>query len=525
MNRRLRPPNPTTAVGRWSGARGKTAAALAVGVVAAAVLSPSLVAGRQALRVTYSGPRTLTEGTALRAATPLPPQRVVAVSFMLDGVPVGSDTTSPYAVPLLPGEVTPGKHALTLQLVERTGSRTLSSPIDVVVRAGPPRTVLMASPQKGLKRALAALQRGGATVRLLPGRYELSGVRLGSGSTLLGSGPKTVIAAPSGHYESVLNIVGSTVRVANLVIDGGGAGSGEAGGGTAVAVQGSSHLVLLRHVRIVRTRVYGVYASGQISDVSVQDSTITSDRGGDTGVFAAVGSAFDVSVVRTTISGFRSYGINFAQPPHGNYASGLRSVALDNTISDIVDTVDTQGRSQGGIWTGGALASIIGNRITRTGWDGIETVGSSDGVVVIRNRISATGTAIYIEHQTTHSLIADNSTANIQTGIKVEWTYGGIGSTSNRFVGNVVDGASEVGLFLDVGSNDNLVTRNTFRDVPSPAIVLQGASRNVVTKNVLCGTPGPFVAERTGLWDDNSPATTSENVIQPNRVASVCSPP
>ena len=502
----------------------KTAAVLIVGVLAAAVGPSSLVAGPQTQRVGYSGPRTIAEGTLLRAVVSLPPRRVVGVTFMIDGIPVGSDTTPPYAVPLMPGEINPGVHALTVQLVERTGSRTLSAPVEVDVRMAGSRRVLLASPRHGLRRALAALRRGGATVKLMPGRYQLADVRLSSGSTLLGSGPSTVIEAPHGAYGSVLTVAGSTVRVSNLVIDGGGQGPAGAGSGIAITVQTDSRKVLLRRLRIMHTRAFGVYASGRLSDVSIQDSSITSGGTGDAAVIAVIGSAFDVSVVRTQVAGFRSFGINFVQPAYGNLSSGLRSVALDNTISDIVDTIDTQGRSQAGIWSGGAQASIIGNRIARTGWDGIETVGSSDGVAVIRNRVSTTRTGIYVEHQTTHSLVADNEVTDVATGINVEWTYGGVGSTSNRFVGNTIVRASLVGIFLDVGSNDNIVKRNTFQDVASPAIVLQGASRNVVTNNVVCGTSGPFVVERTGLWDDNSPAVASENVTRPNRVTSTCQP-
>ena len=499
----------------------KTAVVLVVTVVAVTIPS-SLAARRQVQRVAYSGPRTIAVGATLRAVVSLQPEHVAGVSFAVDGIPVGSDTTPPYSVPLLPGEIDPGVHRLTVQLVERTGSRTLSPPVEVDVVAPRRSKVLVASPSHGLRRALAALRRGGATVRLLPGHFRLAEVRLGSGATLLGSGPSTVIEAPAGTYGSVLTVTGSTVRVADLVVDGGGQGPATSGGGVAVAVETGSRNVLLRNLRIVRARTFGVYETGLLSDVSIQDSSITSDGTGDAGVLAVIDSASDLSVARTTITGFRSFGINFVQQTFGNVSSGLRNVALDNTITDIVDKVDTQGRSQGGIWSGGAQASLIGNRIARTGWDGIETVGSSDGVAIVRNRISATRTGVYVEHQTTHSLIADNAVTDVLTGINVEWTYGGVGSDLNRFVGNTIRRASLVGLFLDVGSDGNVVQRNSFRDVASPAIVLQGASRNVVTNNVVCGTSGPMVVERNGLWDANSPAVPSENVVRPNRVMSTC---
>ena len=57
---------------------------------------------------------------------------------------------------------------------------------------------LRAGPNSDLRPMLARLRRGNVTVRLGPGRYELADVELGSGATLVGSGPDTVIAAPPG---------------------------------------------------------------------------------------------------------------------------------------------------------------------------------------------------------------------------------------------------------------------------------------------------------------------------------------
>ena len=43
-----------------------------------------------------------------------------------------------------------------------------------------------------------------------------------------------------------------------------------------------------------------------------------------------------------------------------------------------------------------------------TGWDGIQTVGSSHGTTIVGNDIARTRTGIYVEHETTRSLIAGN---------------------------------------------------------------------------------------------------------------------
>ena len=41
-----------------------------------------------------------------------------------------------------------------------------------------------------------------------------------------------------------------------------------------------------------------------------------------------------------------------------------------------------------------------------TGWDGIQTVGSSRGVAIVGNDVAGTRVGIYLEHETNRSLIA-----------------------------------------------------------------------------------------------------------------------
>ena len=133
-------------------------------------------------------------------------------------------------------------------------------------------------------------------------------------------------------------------------------------------------------------------------------------------------------------------------------------------ISDIDDPAAADGTHEGGIWSGGVAAAIIGNRIRDTGWDGIQTVGSSRGVTIVDNDIARTQTGIYLEHETNDSLFARNVIADVATGINVEWRYDGAGSSGNTFEGNTIAAADRRGIFVDVegdatASRANLVAR------------------------------------------------------------------
>ncbi len=151
----------------------------------------------------------------------------------------------------------------------------------------------------------------------------------------------------------------------------------------------------------------------------------------------------------------------------------MHGVALDNEISDIRDpdrdgcVTDARntsgcGTNEGGIWTGGVEAAIIGNTIRRARWDGIETVGSSTRTAIVGNVIRETRTGIYLEHSTNRSLIRKNLIVDAKTGINVEWFHDDVGSSHNTFMFNRVVRA-ESGLFLDVGSDGNRIVGNRLR--------------------------------------------------------------
>ena len=464
----------------------------------------------------HVGPETIRGWTTIRAETSVPVANVAAVTLRIDGRAVGSDTTPPYAVLVDGTTLRRGRHHATLELVRRDGSRLRSS-TGLIVVAGKYRRELAATPQRGFGRAVRALASGNVTVRLAPGRYSISALRLGSGARLVGSGPDTFLAAPPGAYWAVVAVEGRDALLSDLGIDGAGAGAGE---GRAIAIQPGVRRFVARRLQVRRVRRVGVYSWGNVSDVSVQDALITSDGSADAGFIAALPDGNDYSVIRSRIAGFRGWGINFAQVPHENRVTGLRSLALDNVVTDIDPPGDTQGTTEGGIWSGGAGAAVIGNVVRRTGWTGIETVGSSNGTAINHNRIYDTRTGIYLEHATRQSTIARNVIRNVRTGINVEWAYGGVSSGQNRFERNQVYGASFVGLFIDVGADENLVVGNRLDAVRS-GIVLQGSSHNYVARNFVCGST-TAVEQRAGLWEDDRPAPPLSNQVTRNRLERRC---
>ena len=477
-------------------------------------------------------PGTVAGPTTLKAIAKARSGRVVAVTFLLDGGPLGSDTVAPYTLLLDPGLVRPGSHRLRVTAVDNLGRRRSTTP--VALRTERYHTkALTATPEKGLGRALAALRRGGVTVRLGPGRYQLHDAKLGDGARLLGSGPETVIAAPSGtSYFALLVAKGRNIEISDLTVDGGGPGPGQ---GFAVAVFDGSRDVQLSRLRLTRVRTDGVNVWGAFSNVSIQDSLIEGGGTARTGVFS-LGSdrSRDTSVIRTRVRGFRSHGILLAQKEYGRPAAALHGLALDNVVTDIRDpardrcvtephTTPKCGTNEGGIWTGGVEAAIIGNTILRARWDGIETVGSSTRTTIVGNEIRSTRTGIYVEHSTHDSLVSKNLVVDAGTGINVEWWHEGQGSTRNTFTSNRIVSAARSGLFVDVGDDGNQIVENIFVGGARPAIILQGSSDNVVRRNVGCPAGDEeLVREQSAYYDSGARAVPRRNRIAGNITSSSC---
>jgi parallel beta-helix repeat protein len=486
--------------------------------------------------VEFLGPSRLTKPGTLEARARARSSRVVAVTFMLDGRPLGSDTTTPYELDVDPALLPAGRHGLRVATVDSLGRRASSGPTALTV-APSKSGVVKVSPGESFSGVKDKLRRGNVTVQLAPGRYEVRDLELGSGARLVGSGNGTVIAPPTGaRYWALLVAKGSGIRISDLTIDGGGGPAADSSreGGIAVAVFDGSRDVRLQRLHIRRVRTHGVSTWGAHAGVSVQDSVIEGGGSAHAGVFT-LGSdrSRDTSVIRTRIRGFRSYGILLGQKEFGRRAAALHGVALDNDISDIRDpsrdacvkdarNASGCGTNEGGIWTGGVEAAIIGNTVRRARWDGIETVGSSTRTTIVANEIRGTRTGIYLEHSTNHSLITRNLIVDAVTGINVEWLHEGVGSSHNTFTFNRVVRA-ESGLFVDVGSDGNRIVGNIFVEGARPAITLQGSSKNVVRDNLGCGGPvTSLVGLESARWDDGSAAHSRGNRLAVNRSLATC---
>jgi nitrous oxidase accessory protein NosD len=487
------------------------AALITIALAATPASASPLAASLRLPRVSYLGPsERLSQLTTLSASASTSGARVVAVTFLLDGKPLGSDTTRPYHLDIDAGALRAGAHRVSVVAVDSLGRRASSNStaVTVIARHAPS---LVVSPHHGLRRALARLAKGNVTVRLLPGHYRLSEVSLGSSTRLSGSGRSTVISAASGSYDDILIVRGRHVRISDLVVDGSGSGPGD---GQAVEVRTGSADVRISHVEIRHVRSIGVYAWGSYHDVSVQDSVIGGDKKAEAGVVFEKGKSSDSSVIRTRVSGFRSYGIDFSYLLYDDPTAALDAVALDNVVTDITDPAVADGRSEGGIWSGGVEAALIGNVIKRTGWDGIETVGSSLRVTIVANTITATQTGIYLEHSTNNSLISGNRIRHVDSGINVEWRFDGIGSSSNSFIGNTIS-VAEDGISLDVDNDGNRVERNVFLNVSLP-VTLQGSSNNIVRSNRACGARGALVTTPDGLREGGTSAASEGNRLSDN---------
>jgi Right handed beta helix region len=478
--------------------------------------------------VEFVGPDRLTRPAELQArARPAAGSRVVAVTFFLGSRPLGTDTTRPYRLDVQPALLPEGAQQVRVEAVDNLGRRATSEPSDVTIDpAG--SDIVHASPGASFRRAQQALERGGVTVRLAPGRYHVDELTLRSGSRLVGSGPSTVLRAPPGRrYWALLVAKGRNIRVSDLTLDGGGGTDDE--GGIGIAVFDGSRDVRLQRLRFVRVRTDGVNTWGAHSDISLQDSHLDGRGTGNAG-FVALGSdeSRDTSAIRNRVSGFRGFGILLQQQEHGRPAADLHGLVLDNVVTDIrepardgcwtaaKDRTPGCGTDEGGIWTGGVEAAVIGNVVRRARWDGIETVGSSTRTTIVDNEIHDTRTGIYLEHATHRSLIARNLIVNALTGINVEWLHEGAGSSRNTFAENRIVGA-ETGIFVDVGGDRHRILGNVFVRGGRPAIVLQGSSHNIVRGNRACGGSGPpVVAFSEARFDDGRRAVPRNNRLQGN---------
>ena len=469
------------------------------------------------LAVAYRGPHSLRGRVILRARI-RGDARIVAATFMLAGRPLGTVTQPPWTLDVDAAVLPDGAGPLVVAAVDRYGRRAASHAINVTVRPGGER-LLHASPYRSLAPALRALARGSATVQLSPGRYRLNQIVLGPGARLIGSGPETILTPSAGASEvAMISTRAKHVRISDLAVRG--AGQIDEG----VSIGGGSSDVRVQGIEVSGVRMDGVAVWGAHRDVSIQDSTLS---GGGTAANAGVFDEGSVdssgtSVVRTRVNGFVGYGVLFAQHLYGLRRAALHNLALDDTISDIIDPHRHDGTDAGGIWTGGVEAAVIGNAVSDTGTDGIETVGSSTSDTITDNRVQNTPVAIYLEHSTNLSLIEANWMQNVGTGINVEWRHDGGGSNANAIAYNQI-AATEVGIFVDVQEDDYRIVGNLFSGAHATPVILQGSSHDTVHGNIACALGGaPFVIQRSALSQTGALARSGDNRLVDNERTSPC---
>ena len=74
-------------------------------------------------RVAYTGARRLAGVETLRARARRNGERIVAVTFLLGGRPVGTDTTAPFELDVDASQLPTGRHRLGIEAVDRLGRR------------------------------------------------------------------------------------------------------------------------------------------------------------------------------------------------------------------------------------------------------------------------------------------------------------------------------------------------------------------------------------------------------------------
>ena len=188
----------------------------------------------------------------------------------------------------------------------------------------------------------------------------------------------------------------------------------------------------------------------------------------------------------------------------------IRDPSRDGCWTAAKDRTRGCGTNEGGIWTGGVEAAVIGNTVRRARWDGIETVGSSTRTTIVRNRISDTRTGVYLEHSTHRSLIARNVIVDALTGINVEWWHEGEGSRRNTFA--YTDRPARTGIFVDVGGRSEPDRRERLRgrleagDRPPGLVAERGAGNRAAA-------PPTHSSPSSARWDDGRPAVQSQPAL------------
>jgi hypothetical protein len=275
---------------------------------------------------------------------------------------------------------------------------------------------------------------------------------------------------------------------------------------------------VLRRLSVVHIRGYGVKILGHHQRISVQQSAFNGDDRGLIGVaeWSEDASSSDVSVVRCVLKGLRKYGVVLQSYFNGRTWPHARALAYGNSVSDVHDTKVHDGTVEIGIWLTGSSAAALDNLVRDTGWDGIETVVNASRPTIAGNVVRDTMTGIYIENVTRDALIEQNDIAGVSVaGINLEPPHGGPRSGRLTIRANRIVGAGVYGIGSGPGTLGSTITRNIVVDSSRYAILLDGASGNIVEDNDLRDRRTP--ARQTWcVYDPQGGGATTHNTVENN---------
>jgi parallel beta-helix repeat protein len=442
--------------------------------------------------------------------------RIVLVDFYVDGAIVATAASAPWVALVDGTRIAPGPHELRAVAVSLDRRRRASPPTAITVAATHVATPGDAA-RGALQATIDALGPDGGTLRLPAGRFAISDLKLGSGVRLIGAGAgRTVLAATTSAGQDGLEVTGHDVLVSDLTLDAGGTGT-TPDTSAAIFVHDAEDVVL-RRLSLVHLKGYGVQVLGHHERISVQQSTIDGDGRGLIGVaeWSEDASSSDVSVVRCVIRNLSKYGVLLQSFFSGHTWPHRRALAYGNDISQIHDTAIHDGTIEIGIWLAGANGAALDNVVRNTGWDGIETVVNASAPTIAGNVIRNTRTGIYVENVTRDALIEQNDIAGVSVaGINLEPPHGGPLSGHLTIRQNRVVGAGVYGIGTGPGTLGSRITGNQVLDSGKMAILLQGASGNVVEGNDLRDRSKP--ARQTWcVYDPQTRGSTTKNTVQDN---------
>jgi hypothetical protein len=505
-----------------------------------ALATPLLPQGaRAAVSVTVSAPSsgaTLHGLVTLGAQASSTGSRVAWVDFVVDGVTVGSDTTSPYSYVLDASRLAPGPHQLRAAAWTVGGRRTTSPRVAVTVQAGSSYTATVASAAALLAKVVALGASGGGSVLLEPGSYTLTTTLLiPSQVRVYGAATATTRLVAGFQGAPLVRFLGSGSALSYVTLDyQRGSCLLPACSGVVDTGPATTANDLVQHVRIVGVGPNGSAALARAidwwspghHDMSVQDSTLD---GGDASGAASAGiglrddqfdaASADDSALRLTVTSFRDFGIEFPALSGATPVPAERNVAADNVISGIVDPTVADGTVEAGIWLGGQDNVAVGNTVSNTGWELVWLGSNCYRCSVAHNTLGGSRSGVYLEVSSSSSVVAHNTISGVLYGVVIEAARGVRGGTppytrtldvhirSNRIT------ASQRGVWLGVDADGTVVSGNVVRGAAEDAVEVQGLHGVTIRGNDL-RVDGAIacLAELVGAYSDTGGPAFSDHV-------------